>query len=254
MLRDVSVSVLAVSPDGQWILVTTPSASQLCGHGSDGVACGYTTLSITNPAPSSAACGVAHPRLLTSPVVQNVTLTCPPFCPFAVGALLPFAADPSESSYVLASMPASPNALPLAIPPQPYSQTSAGIYYSAACFATGLYTDPVFGGCDNASDPSSYLCAYGTGDGCRLCPSNALCPGGKRLRPRQGGWLASESSDTITACGPPNPERCVLGEPCCCLSPPVVHDTPSPLQVHRLGSRVGVNQVCPRVSQRQLRV
>jgi hypothetical protein len=70
---------------------------------------------------------------------------------------------------------------------------------------TGLYTDPQFGACTNASDPTSLQCAYGSGDACRPCPAGALCPGGYRVWPRPGYYAPSETADAVVPCEPPDP-------------------------------------------------
>jgi len=85
----------------------------------------------------------------------------------------------------------------------------SGRFYSLACSASGLYTDPLSGACGNASDPLSFLCAFGSGDNCRLCPSGGMCPGGTRCWTRPGYFSASEFTDAVTACPPPAAtERC----------------------------------------------
>ncbi len=202
------VSVLGISADGKWIVVSTPSALALCGR-SDGADCGYATLGLTNPG-SNGSANASPSSFSPSGIVHSATLACPPFCPGAYGAsLLPYAADTPDTPYVLATMPGpSLDTLPvLEPPPTALSTTSAGIYYAASCAATGLYTDPAFGSCANASDPLSLLCAFGSGDACRLCPSNALCPGGNRMWSRSEGWVASETTGAVAPCGPPDPAR-----------------------------------------------
>lgn len=74
----------------------------------------------------------------------------------------------------------------------------------------GLYTDPATGACTNASDPASAACAFGAGDGCRPCPSNALCPGGLRAWPVPGYWSPGEGSADLLPCSAPGAtKRCV---------------------------------------------
>jgi len=68
-----------------------------------------------------------------------------------------------------------------------------------------VWTDPLTGACTNASDPASYNCAFGGGDGCVRCFDGALCPGGSRLWPRVGYWAASDSVSSVAPCPPPDP-------------------------------------------------
>lgn len=82
-----------------------------------------------------------------------------------------------------------------------------GIFVSLKCM--GNFTDPISGYCTNASHPLSHFCAWGTGTHCRYCPRGALCPGGWRLWPRPGFWVASEKSSAVIECAPPDAEvRC----------------------------------------------
>ena len=76
---------------------------------------------------------------------------------------------------------------------------------------TGVYTDPSSGACTNASNPAAALCAYGSGAACVTCPTGALCPGGSRLWPRPGFWVARESTASVSACAPPDPGARCLG-------------------------------------------
>ena len=119
--------------------------------------------------------------------VLGVDLTCPPFCPGAVAspAAVPFRQS-AGSQMTLATLPevgAASQPQPLAAAYRPgdsLRSTSEGVYYALACSATGVYADPQLGACSNATDPSSYLCAFGSGDSCKPCPASALCPGGTR--------------------------------------------------------------------------
>lgn len=86
------------------------------------------------------------------------------------------------------------------------SGVRAGLYYTQQCAG---YTDITSGACSNTSHPDFPLCAFGSGDGCRLCPAHALCPGGWRAVPAGPGWFtAAESSGVISACAAPGAERC----------------------------------------------
>ena len=89
------------------------------------------------------------------------------------------------------------------------SAASQGFYYTLACAQTGLFTDPSTGACSDPSNPASLNCAYGSGESCVGCPVGTLCPGGRRLWPRAGFWVSSESATEVIACPPPDAEtRC----------------------------------------------
>lgn len=177
--------VTAASSDGGWAVLDTPSAADLCGN--DLVECGYATLSLVNQAAQS------H---------RGASLSCPPFCPGAIGAgVVPLAL--SDGSFTLGTDPTSPlGSLPVA--QSLSSTTSEGLYYTVKCAQTGLWTDPSSGACANASDPASYNCALGSGVSCGPCPTGALCPGGSRVWARAGYWVPSEGSTTVSPCSPPN--------------------------------------------------
>ena len=185
-------TISAVSNNGEWAILDTPTSKALCG--SDSVECGYARLVLAN-APS--------------PGIRGASLACPPFCPGTVsGGVVPIISD--DGSIILGTDPPSPvGALPAALPPS--AVTSAGIFYAVKCADTGLWTDPASGACSNASDPASYACALGGGDACSACPSNGLCPGGSGLWPRVGLWSPSEGSGSLLACARPAPESRCLG-------------------------------------------
>jgi hypothetical protein len=54
-----------------------------------------------------------------------------------------------------------------------------------------------------------FLCAWGSGDTCTLCPAKARCPGGKVLFPLPGAWLptAASSPDELLSCPSPDELR-----------------------------------------------
>lgn len=175
----VPCTVAAASSDGAWAVVRTPLSGALCAATDD---CGYESLAVT------------------STVVRNgsVTLACPPFCPGAfIGAVpVPVSATAASVSIVPAwpqhsAFPAPVSASTLA------AAASTGIFYARACAAGSSYTDPASGSCINASDPTSALCAFGSGDGCIICPSGALCPGGYRLWTRVGFYAPTELAGVV---------------------------------------------------------
>ena len=185
-------NISAVSADGAWAVLDTPSSMSLCR--SDSRECGYARLVVVTAA---------------SPLRRGASLACPPFCPGVVGSgVVPVAS--SEGDFVLGLEPSSPvGALPVALPAA--RTTSAGIFYAVECADTGLWTDPTSGACSNASDPASYGCAYGGGSACSVCPVGAVCPGGARLWPRAGFWSPSEGSPAVLACARPLPALRCLG-------------------------------------------
>ena len=169
-VNGVQCNVSAVSEDGVWAVVDTPSTAQLgssCSQQQDGD-CGYVMFSVSNAPSVSTTDG----RLWA-----GASLSCPPFCPGAIGGgVVPVATAEGIARGIALKDSVG---LPALLPPQS-EVTSQGFYYAAACSKTGLYTDPAFGACSNESDPESFLCAYGSGDACTLCPSASLCPGGSR--------------------------------------------------------------------------
>jgi hypothetical protein len=190
-------SIAAVSDDGLWLLMQTPSPVSICG--SNTTACGYVTLSISN--------SVAVPDGVAA---YNVTLACPPFCPGSYDASVAAPYAPYSPGVIsLGSIPPRVSGgAPFQLPSPDIA--SIGIYYTLACSATGLFTDPTLSNaCVNASDPASLNCAYGSGDACVRCPSGGLCPGGYRLRSRPGFWAAAESSEVVIPCSIPATARCI---------------------------------------------
>lgn len=195
-LGGVPVSVGAVSSSGEWLLIDTPTPEQLCGSASRD--CGYVALEVSN-APE--------------PVALGASLTCPPFCPGVVerrngsgGGVIPLALG--EGGYTLGVDPPTANgSLPTVLPRAEWPPSAdGGIYYAAPCdTARAAWTDPSTGACANASDPASYACAYGGGATCVPCPAGALCPGGSRLWPRPGYWVAGETAAAVVPCPPPDP-------------------------------------------------
>eukprot|EP00163_Fabomonas_tropica_P033623 TRINITY_DN8938_c0_g1_i3.p1 TRINITY_DN8938_c0_g1~~TRINITY_DN8938_c0_g1_i3.p1 ORF type:complete len:1435 (+),score=383.97 TRINITY_DN8938_c0_g1_i3:211-4515(+) len=51
---------------------------------------------------------------------------------------------------------------------------------------------------------------FGSGAGCRPCPTGAVCPGGTRAWPMDGYWTPDEASGIVRAC--PRPESCIGGQ------------------------------------------
>lgn len=178
-------NVSSVSLDGAWAVLDTPSAAQLCG--SDSVECGYAPFTLANRATQS---------------VRGASLSCPPFCPGAIGGgVVPVALNDGS-----ASLGADPTSALGTLPTARLAPVSSseGFYYTVRCSQTGLWTDPASGACANASDPASYNCAFGSGSSCAPCPAGALCPGGSRIWARTGYWVPSEGSTEVAPCAPPN--------------------------------------------------
>lgn len=211
MLGDAACTAVEVSQTGDFLLLTTPAVADVCPQESAaGFECGYVTLTVD----TTAVTAVQAEKL------NGAALSCPPFCPGAVG----------DRAFIALSGGYGPSVNPLTsegfvltlIPPRsaqgtaalssafvPTTAASVGIYYALQCYQSGRYTNPLSGACINASNPASLSCAYGSGDGCRVCPSGALCPGGNRMWSRAGYWAAYDTSGTVTPCSPPDPEsRC----------------------------------------------
>jgi hypothetical protein len=193
-------NVHGVSASGKMLLLTTPSFAEVCPAASNARSdCGYVPLTV---------------------YTMGVGLSCPPFCPGVVGdantilssgGFGPSAVLPG-GAYEIAWLPprSAVGSAALAIPASPAMvSTSIGLYYALECFQTGHFTDPSSGACANASNPASFYCAYGSADSCRRCDSNALCPGGSRMWPRQGAWAATSTSGTVLTCPAPATERCI---------------------------------------------
>ena len=190
-LGGAACNISAVSANGEWAILDTPSAAALCGiAAAEAGDCGYAALTLASSPFGSAL---------------SASLACPPFCPGAVGgSVVPLA---TRTGFALGTDPLTAvGALPALLPSDTSGYSSEGIYYAAACAQTGLYTDPASGACTNASDPAAYACALGSGTGCAICPDTSLCPGGSRQWPRVGYWASSESAADVSPCAPPDPE------------------------------------------------
>lgn len=86
---------------------------------------------------------------------------------------------------------------------------TAGLFVTSPCNGPiGTFVNPISGACANASDSSSYGCAFGSGSTCVLCDVAALCPGGARAWPRPGFYSASEILQHPASCPPPS-GRCL---------------------------------------------
>jgi hypothetical protein len=55
---------------------------------------------------------------------------------------------------------------------------------------------------------------FGSGLDCRACPAEAICPGGRRMWPRDGYWTPDEISGEIYRCEPA--EACIGGQNYAC--------------------------------------
>lgn len=212
----------AVSEDGRWLAFITPIPSALC-ETTSASDCHYATIVVTNPA---------------SNTTRGAALACPPFCsgtatqgtgvfPLATASGTVAASASGAASFVPAEL--QPSGLAQALTQAAYASTTgssarsggagsavaarvypAGLYFAAACSAAGFYTDPSTGACTNASDPRFPLCAFGGGDDCEPCQSQAMCPGGFRCWPLPGFYVAAESSHSVLPCAAPDAEaRCV---------------------------------------------
>ena len=173
-LGDAPCTIGGVTNSGDMLLFTTPATSDACPvANSAGVECGHMTLTVGTAA--SDANGL-----------HGVTLQCPPFCPGSIGDIATIASSGGYGPAVM-DVSAAPSLVwipPRSVQAQPYavnaltSSSSLGIYYVLLCFQTGAFTDPTTGACADPSNAASFSCAYGSGDSCRMCPSNALCPSG----------------------------------------------------------------------------
>ena len=182
----------AVSADGLWAALASPASRDLCAPNSATLECGYAAVTIANRAGSladgasaSGASRRAQSAAAAAPLsYRGASLSCPPFCPGAVGPdVAPVAADTAGSAFVLAVAPAASAAAAAAasavsssggstpLPSASTAVSSLGIYYAPVCVApagAAPYTDPLLGACANASSPLSSLCAYGTGESCQV--------------------------------------------------------------------------------------
>jgi hypothetical protein len=118
----------AVSSDGLWAVIVTPSAAASCVASTQGSSdCGYITLILNT---SSA----------TKTSMAGVALHCPPFCAGVVSVPRVVPMYDSSGGHVLGSFPPVGSGLP---PQQLLGQssveTSLGIYYAAACSASGAF-------------------------------------------------------------------------------------------------------------------
>jgi len=140
-LAGVLCNISAVSDDGAWALLSTPSSEILCGSLTED--CGYVSL-MTSNAPTAASLGSK--------------LVCPPFCPAAIG--VPIATAQGRLVLGLDPPPAAPFSLPVILPPAPLS-SSEGVYYAAACAQTGVWTDPNDGCLSRSEQPRVlWLCIW----------------------------------------------------------------------------------------------
>ena len=134
-LGDAACPILAVSPDGKWVLLQTPTPMSLCG--SETIECGYATLRVaTSPSPPG-----------STPAYHGASLTCPPVCPGTVNApaSVPAVTASSGGDAVLASLVTDPVSGALSVVPRPSAASaSQGIFYSLACAQVGLDCFPHF--------------------------------------------------------------------------------------------------------------
>lgn len=200
--------VVNASEDGRWLAFFTPAASTMCG-GVPSTRCRPATLTVSTPADDDAL------------GTRGAALDCPSFCAgdlarlqasssTAVGssAIVLYSSDGYNFTYALEDSIASGRVAPLQ-----QVTSSPGIQYLPSCTAEG-YTDPASGVCVNESVAASSNCAYGNVGECSKCPSNALCPGGKRMWPRAGYFAFSEFGTSMQACPEPNPSsRCIRWDP-----------------------------------------
>lgn len=135
-------NISAISDDGAWAVLDTPTSERLCGSTTQD--CGYMPFVLNN-----APC-LESDR--TSAACLGAELSCPPFCAGAVDDIvIPIAT--ADGGFTLGTRPPTAlGALPSPNPPMSAS-SSAGVYYAVACAQTGLWTDPVTGACTNATDP-----------------------------------------------------------------------------------------------------
>jgi len=133
-----------------------------------------------------------------------VTLSCPPFCPGAVGGgIVPVATG--VGTFVLGAHPSvtvGPCRRHAATPLRSHLRACTT---AVSCSETGVWTDPATGSCQNASDPSGLRFWWRR----RLCslPGRRPVPGGLPPVDAVGYWAPSDASSTVTACAPPDAER-----------------------------------------------
>lgn len=201
--------VIAASSDGAWLAFYTPNASTMCGpSGASAGLCDSNALVITSPSGPDTG-------------FREAKLVCPPFCPGDLprlrwggsiaqqGAItVPFPVDVNGTSFLPALQPSIASGEAVFVPLTDPDLVPR-VQYSHSCADDG-FTDPNSGSCNNVSDAASYLCAYGSGTTCSLCPSNGLCPGGQRLWPRAGYFTFSETDANLQKCDDPDAStRCV---------------------------------------------
>ena len=238
MLGGILCNQTVASPDGLWVAFLTPPIMAVCGTSDH---CGV-TLTVDNPASGLDASEPAplsrRRRLAQTGTTLGAVISCPPFCPdvLSAGSVYPAPLNPNGSagSFVPATLVQTsqgPVSQPVSL-----AASSSGFYYSAACTVPGhTFTSVLDGACSNASDPSSFNCAFGSGSSCsvrpsrradcsvtsssapprllvQVCPFGALCPGGNRLWPRVGFYLASQYETSVMACDPPGKLGILGGE------------------------------------------
>ena len=182
--------------------------------------------------PNASTCAVALAVRNSLTADLAVQVACPPFCPdglpksaaglpLAIGIASAASASNRSTRRRLSAATRTSVVVPAAAAPSELSAFAAEpadappyemdlelrVTYVSECL-NGTFTDVRLPVCSNASDPRSYSCALGSRDECVTCPSFALCPGGGRMLPRPGFFVASLSSLDITPCAPPG-DRCL---------------------------------------------
>lgn len=198
----------AVSENGEWLAAIAPGPADVCAAAGRSNAqtgdCSYATLTTENPS--------SFDR-------RGARLSCPPFCSGVLslrsGVIpLPVRTDDAlHSTYTPAF--ALPGGTLQALSALDFGVASGtayppGLYFSAACSSSGIFTDPSSGACTNLSSPLFQFCAFGSGDSCEPCPAGGMCPGGHRCWSLPGFYTASETSGTVLSCAQPDaPSKCV---------------------------------------------
>ena len=195
---------------GNLMQVVTPPLDDLCDFALQ-VDCGFKTLAVTqgNALSEGSVAVAASYGVFYEPAV---TAACPPVCPGMGLGVIPYAVPPpdgpSAEGAFTGALPINFTAAsvdPLAgvtrMPPPP----SSGVYFTSVCAS---FTNPLAGDCVNTSSPLFSQCAWGSGDSCRLCPVGGMCPGGARVWPLVGYWVASEASFPPVLCASPATLRC----------------------------------------------
>jgi hypothetical protein len=197
-LGGVPCAVQWVSADGSLLAFEAPPLDDVCPAAATSGDCGYAPLRVLNVVSSSDENDNAG--------TLGADLSCPPFCPGLFPGTVPFRAAAPGSTLVPA-VPQASSGLPVPVAASALQLATGGLFYTASCVGGG-FTDPTTGACTNVSDPAFARCAFGAGDGCRPCPTGAVCPGGARAWPLPGYYTASESSGVVVACAAPATERC----------------------------------------------